>query len=184
MAQFNVQKFAADPSAELASIPNAKKQELLELASHLSIATRSSMRKKEIRILILGHYMHMGKLANEARQYITREPAVLAHEQQLEYERISLEHEKLAAQKLESERQFAVLEKQAEEKQLESDRQFALLEKQAEEKRLEYERLAEAQRLESERQMSKFKLEFEIEKAKLQLALERDKEKMDYESSL
>ncbi|XP_068249716.1 uncharacterized protein [Palaemon carinicauda] len=177
MAQFNVQKFAADPSAELASIPNAKKLELLELASHLSIATRSSMRKNEIRNLILEHYMRVGELGSEARQYITREPAVLAHEQQLEYERISLEHEKLAVQKLESERQFAWLEKQAEEKRLESERL-------AEAQRLESERLAEAQRLESERHMSKLKLEFEIEKAKLQLALDREKEKINYESSL
>ncbi|XP_064089975.1 uncharacterized protein LOC135203981 [Macrobrachium nipponense] len=163
MAQFTVQKFAADPSAELASIQNAKKLELLELASHLSIATRSSMRKNEIRNQILEDYMRVGKLGNEARQYITREPSVLAHEQQLEYERISLEREKLAAQKLESERQ-------AEEKRLESERQMSRL-------KLEFE--MEKARLQLALEREKEKLDYE---ASLALKFEQEKAKLSREN--
>ena len=60
MTQFSVSKFAADPSAELSSIKYAKKAELLELARHVSLETRSSMRKSEILNLVLEHYMKKG----------------------------------------------------------------------------------------------------------------------------
>ena len=174
MSQFSVQKFAADPSAELTSIPNAKKRELLELANQLSIVTRTSMRKSEIRNLILEHYLRVGKLGSEANQYITRDPVVLTPEQQLEYERISLEKQKLDAQS-------------------EAQRW------QAEERIISERQRSEAQKLEHERQMEKIKIEFEVEKAKMQLAsdlaaqrdkeklelaAQRDKERLEYEASL
>ena len=126
MSQFSVEKFAADPSAELTSIQNAKKQELLELASHLSIVTRTNMRKHEIRNLILEHYMRVGRLGNEAKQYITRDPEALTLEQKLEYERIALERQKLDAQ---SERIRLEFEIEKARKQLELENELAKEEK-------------------------------------------------------
>ena len=163
MSQFNIESFAADPSAESSSIQYAKKQELLELASHLSLVTRTSMRKKEILNLILEHYVRVGRLGPEANQYMTRDPLVLTHDQQLEYERISLEKQKLQAQKLESEERIALERFKVESQKLESERQIT------------------ERKLESDRQLEKIRLEFKVEKARMQLASEKEKERLEQE---
>ena len=170
MSQFSVEKFAADPSAELTSIQNAKKQELLELASHLSIVTRTNMRKHEIRNLILEHYMRVGRLGNEAKQYITRDPEALTLEQKLEYERIALERQKLESQRMESDAQSERIRLEFEiekaRKQLELENELA-----KEEKKLQLEREREREKLQLEKERLEYEsslaLKFEQEKAKL-----------------
>ena len=109
MSKFSVSKFVADPSAELATIENASKKDLFELASSLEIVTRTNMRKFEIRNLILEYYLDSGEVGSEARQYMSQDVNGLTNEQKLEYERIALEREKLIFEKepirLESERE-------------------------------------------------------------------------------
>ena len=41
MSKFNVSKFAANPSSELSTIDNAKKNDLIELATVLQLDIRS-----------------------------------------------------------------------------------------------------------------------------------------------
>ena len=186
MSRFNVQNFAADPSAELSSIQYAKKQELFELASHLTLATRTNMRRPEILNLILEHYVRVGRLnIDEAKQYIIRESVVLTPEQQLEHDRIALEKFKIEAReresearKLESEREIEARKFEIEARKLESETRKFEIEARKFESERQAEREIEARKFESDRELEKMKLEFEVEKARMKEKLEMEKQKL------
>ena len=91
---FDLHKFVANPSSELHTISSAKKDDLLEIARHLGLNVRSSMRKADIRNSVIEHYMSEGILGNEARQYLSSDTNPLTVEQQLEFERLAVEREK------------------------------------------------------------------------------------------
>ena len=192
MPRFNVQNFAADPSAELSSIQYAKKQELFELASHLTLATRTNMRRPEILNLILEHYVRVGRLnIDEAKQYIIRESVVLTPEQQLEHDRIALEKFKIEAReresearKLESEREIEARKFEIEARKLESETRKFEIEARKFESERQAEREIEARKFESDRELEKMKLEFEVEKARMKEKLEMEKQKLEYEAAL
>ena len=81
MASFDIHKFVNDPCSELSSITSARKVDLVELARYLHVDIRSSMRKAEIKNLILEHYITNDVLGSEARQYMEPEASPLTVEQ-------------------------------------------------------------------------------------------------------
>ena len=70
---FDLRKFVANPSSELHTINSAKKDDLMEIAKHLWLNVRSSLRKADIKkaVGLLEHYISKGILGNEGRQYLT-----------------------------------------------------------------------------------------------------------------
>ena len=87
---FDLHKFVANPSSELHTISSAKKDDLLEIAKHLGLNVRSSLRKADIKKKVIEHYMSKGILGNEARQYLSPDTSPLTVEQQLELERLAV----------------------------------------------------------------------------------------------
>ena len=97
MAQFDLHEFIASPSSKLHTITNAKKDELLGLAKHLNLEARSSMKKFDIRKVILEHYIDNDILGSEANQYLLPDIHSVSVEQKLELERLAVEREKIKA---------------------------------------------------------------------------------------
>lgn len=95
MASFNLSNFLANPSSELNSISSASKKDLIELAKHLNLTIKSSMRKFEIRNLILRYFMQSGVVGEEASQFLEGD-SEMTIDQRIELERLSVEKAKLA----------------------------------------------------------------------------------------
>ena len=103
MVSFDLHKFVNDACSELSSITSARKVDFVELTRYLYKDIRSSMRKAEIKNLILEHYIVKEVLGSEARQNMEPEASPLTVKKQLEFERPAVEREKVIADKMKAE---------------------------------------------------------------------------------
>ena len=172
--QFDFNKFVTNPSSELHTITSAKKDDLLEIAKHLGLDVRSSMRKLEIKKAVIEHYMDKGILGSEARQYLSLDTSSLTVDQQLEFERLAVEREKaqLALQTVREREQLAM--------QAERER-FEIVKAEAEVMKAKMKAEAEITKAKMEKEAEIMKAKMEKE-AELAIIVEREKAKINIES--
>ena len=84
MASFDHKRFVDNPSEEIDNISYAKKDEIIALARHFHIHFQVSMRKREIKRLVIEGLISQEEVSEEARNLI--DPEVTTSETPLQIE--------------------------------------------------------------------------------------------------
>ena len=98
MATFYLDLFVADPRNQIVNISRAKKGELVSIAKYYNIPFNVSMKKQEIRQLVIEGLISQEVISEESRSLISTEAIASDPSMQIELARIALERDRVKAE--------------------------------------------------------------------------------------
>ncbi len=123
MATFYLDLFFDDPRNQIGNISRAKKDELVSIARRYNISFNVSMKKQEIKQLVIEGLISQEVISEESRSLISTEAIAIDPSMQIELARIALENRKIEveARKIEAEVADRKIKAEAEAKRIEAE---------------------------------------------------------------